>query len=42
MNAKGVMMFDMARKNKKQVEGLEKERGVNLDHYHKLNIRNQR
>ena len=42
MNAKEVMMFDMARKNKKQVEGLEKERGVNLDHHHKLNIRNQR
>jgi hypothetical protein len=39
MNAKE-MMFDMARKNEKQVEALEKETGVNLDHYHKLNIRN--
>jgi flagellum-specific peptidoglycan hydrolase FlgJ len=40
MNGKEVMMFDKARKNEKQVEGLEKETGVNLDHYHKLNIRN--
>jgi hypothetical protein len=40
MNAKEVMMFDLARKNEKQVVGLEKETGVNLDHYHKLNIRN--
>jgi hypothetical protein len=40
MNAKEMMMFDMARKNEKQIEALEKETGVNLDHYHKLNIRN--
>jgi hypothetical protein len=33
-------MFDMARKNEKQVEALEKETGVNLDHYHNLNIKN--
>jgi hypothetical protein len=39
MNVKEIM-FDMARKNEKQVEALEKETGVNLDHYHKLNIRN--
>ena len=39
MNAKEMMMWDMARKNEKQVEALEKETGVNLDH-HKLNIRN--
>ena len=36
MNAKEMMMFDMARKYEKQVEALEKETGVNLDHYHKL------
>ena len=40
MNTKEMMMWDMARKNEKQVEALEKETGVNLDHYHKLNIRN--
>jgi hypothetical protein len=40
MNAKEMMMWDMARKNEKQIESLEKETGVNLDHYHKLNIRN--
>jgi hypothetical protein len=40
MNAKEMMMIDLARKNEKQVEALEKETGVNLDHYHKLNIRN--
>jgi hypothetical protein len=40
MNAKEMLMWDMARKNEKQVEALQKETGVNLDHYHKLNIRN--
>jgi hypothetical protein len=40
MNAREMMMWDMARKNEKQVEALEKETGVNLDHHHKLNIRN--
>ena len=40
MNAREMMMWDMARKNEKQVEALEKEMGVNLNHYHKLNIRN--
>ena len=39
MNAKE-MMWDMARKNEKQIEALEKETAVNLDHYHKLNIIN--
>jgi hypothetical protein len=40
MNAKEMMMWDMARKNEKQIEALEKETGVNFDHYHKLNIIN--
>ena len=40
MNAREMMMWDMARKNEKQVEALEKETGVNLYHYHKLNIKN--
>ena len=40
MNAKEMMMLDLGRKNEKQIEALEKETGVNLDHYHKLNIRN--
>ena len=39
MNTKEIM-FDMASKNEKQVESLEKETGVNLDHYHNLNIKN--
>ncbi len=40
MNAKEIMMWDLARKNEKRVATLEEEMGVNLDHYHKLNIRN--
>jgi hypothetical protein len=40
MNAKEILMWDMARKHEKQVATLEEEAGVNLDHYHKLNIRN--
>ena len=40
MNAKEILMWDLARKNEKQVATLEEETGVNLDHYHKLNIRN--
>ena len=40
MNAKEIMMWDLARKNEKRVATLEEETGVNLDHYHKLNIRN--
>ncbi len=40
MNAKEIMMWDLARKNEKRVATLEEETGVNLDHYHKLNIGN--
>ena len=40
MNGKEILMWDLARKNEKQVKTLEEETGVNLDHYHKLNIRN--
>jgi hypothetical protein len=40
MDAREMMMLDLGRKNERQVEALEKETGVNLDHYHKLNIRN--
>ena len=36
--AKEMMMLDLGRKNEGQVLTLEKETGVNLDHYHKLNI----
>ena len=32
MNAKEMLMWDMARKNEKQVEALEKETGVNSEH----------
>jgi hypothetical protein len=38
MDAKEMMMLDLGRKNEGQVLTLEKETGVNLDHYHKLNI----
>jgi hypothetical protein len=38
MDAKEIMMLDLGRKNEGQVLTLEKETGVNLDHYHKLNI----
>jgi hypothetical protein len=40
MDARERMMLDLGRKNERLVETLEKETGVNLDHYHKLNIRN--
>ena len=40
MNAMEMMMLDLTRKNEGQVLTLEKETGVNLDHYHKLNIDN--
>jgi hypothetical protein len=40
MDAKEMMMLDLGRKNEGQVLTLEKETGVNLDHYHKLNIGN--
>ena len=38
MDAKEMMMLDLGRKNEGQVLTLEMETGVNLDHYHKLNI----
>ena len=38
MDAREMMMLDLGRKNEGQVLTLEKETGVNLDHYHKLNI----
>ena len=38
LDAKERMMLDLGRKNEGQVLTLEKETGVNLDHYHKLNI----
>ena len=40
LDAKEMMMLDLGRTNEKQVLTLEKETGVNLDHYHKLNIGN--
>ena len=38
LDAKEMMMLDLGRKNEGQVLTLEKETGVNLNHYHKLNI----
>ena len=40
MNAKEVMNWDMAKKSGEQVAALEKQTGVNLDYYYKLNIKN--
>jgi hypothetical protein len=40
MDARETMMLGLTRKNEERVLALEKETGVNLDHYHKLNIRN--
>jgi hypothetical protein len=40
MDAKEMMMLDLTRENEGQVLTLEKETGVNLDHYYKLNIGN--
>ena len=37
MNAKEMLLWNMGRKNAEQVKALEKETGVNLEHYHKLN-----
>ncbi len=37
MNAKEMLLWNMGRKNEEQIRGLEKETGVNLEHYHKLN-----
>ena len=36
MNAKETMMWDLGAENAKQIKSLEKETGVNFDHYHKL------
>ena len=40
MNAKKLMMGDLGAKNAKQIETLEEQTGVNLDHYYKLRIVN--
>ncbi len=37
MNAKEMLLWHMGRKNAERVKDLEKETGVNLEHYHKLN-----
>ena len=41
MNAKEMVMLDLNVKNAKQMKMLEEQTGVNLDHYHKLNIENR-
>ena len=40
MNAKELMMWDLGAQNAKQIETLEEQTGVNLDHYYKLRIVN--
>ena len=40
MNAKEMLKWSMGSKNQKEFEALEKETGVSLKHYHKLNINN--
>ena len=40
MDARETMMLNLTRTNEKQVLTLERETGVNLDHYYKLNINN--
>ena len=40
MNAKELMMWDLGAKNATQIETLEEQTGVNLDHYYKLRIVN--
>ena len=39
MNAKEMLKWSMGSKNQKEIEALEKETGVSLEHYHKLNIK---
>ena len=39
-NAKEIMMWELGAKNAKHIKSLEEQMGVNLDHYHKLGIRN--
>ena len=41
MNAKEMLKWSMGRKNEEEVKALEKETGVNLEHYHKLNTNKQ-
>ena len=41
MNAKEVMTHDLNSKNAKQIEQLEEQTGVGLEHYHKLKIENK-
>ena len=41
INAKELMMWDLGAKNAKQIETLEEQREVNLDHYYKLRIVNK-
>lgn len=40
-NSKEIMMWDLNVKNSKEIKLLEEKTGVNLDHYHKLNIENK-
>ena len=37
---KEMILWDLNRKNAEQMKSLEEQTGVNLDHYHKLNIEN--
>ena len=39
-NAKEMVMWDLNKKNAELMKALEEQTGVNLDHYHKLNIEN--
>ena len=39
-NAKEMVMWDLNRKSAEQIESLEEQTGVNLNHYHKLKIKN--
>ena len=40
-NAKEMVMWDLNKKNAELMKALEEQTGVNLDHYHKLNIENK-
>ena len=41
MNAKEMLLWNMGRKNSERVKDLERETGVSLEHYHKLNRKKQ-
>ena len=41
MNAKEMLKWSMGRKNEEEIKALEKETGVSLEHYHKLNTNKQ-